>query len=77
MSYLWTNKYKPDNIDKITGNIDKINIIINWLNNMNNMGQSIIISGPQGIGKTLAIEIILKDMNYIVKTINANDIKEQ
>ena len=76
MSYLWTNKYKPDNIDKITGNIDKINIIINWLNNMNNMGQSIIISGPQGIGKTLAIEIILKDMNYIVKTINPNDIKE-
>jgi predicted AAA+ superfamily ATPase len=76
MTYLWINKYKPTEIDQIIGNIDKINIIIDWLNNIKNNNQGIIISGSQGIGKTLAIELILKKLGYIIRIINPNDIKE-
>jgi len=76
MTYLWINKYKPIDINQIIGNNDKINYIFEWLNNIINNNQSIIISGTQGIGKTLAIELILKKLNYIVRIINPNDIKE-
>ena len=76
MTYLWINKYKPIDIDQIIGNNDKINIIIDWLNNIKNNNQGIIISGSQGIGKTLAIELILKKLGYIIRIINPNDIKE-
>ena len=76
MTYLWINKYKPTNISQIIGNNDKINIIIEWLNNIKNNNQGIIISGTQGIGKTLAVELILKKLDYIIRIINPNDIKE-
>lgn len=76
MTDLWINKYKPSDISQIIGNNDKINYIIDWLNNINNSNQGIIISGSQGIGKTLAIELILNKLDYIVRIINPNDIKE-
>jgi replication factor C subunit 1 len=76
MTYLWINKYKPTNIDEIIGNSKKIEFIIEWLNNIPNGTQSLIISGSQGIAKTLTVELILKKMGYIVRIINTNDIKE-
>ena len=76
MTYLWINKYKPSNIDEIIGNNEKINIISEWLNNITNTNNGIIISGTHGIGKTLTLELILKNMNYIVRIINPIDIKE-
>jgi hypothetical protein len=30
MTYLWINKYKPENIDQIIGNSDKINFILQF-----------------------------------------------
>jgi replication factor C subunit 1 len=76
MTYLWINKYKPNNIDQIIGNNDKIDKIFDWLNNLSSNKQCIIISGSQGIGKTLSIELILKKLGYLVRIINLNDIKE-
>ena len=75
MTYLWINKYKPSNIEEIIGNTDKIIFISEWLQKLNN-NQSIIISGTEGIGKTLTIDLILRKMGYIVRIINSNDIKE-
>lgn len=75
MTYLWINKYKPLNIEEIIGNTNNINLIYEWLQNLNN-NQSIIISGSEGIGKTLTVDLILKKLGYIVRIINSNDIKE-
>jgi replication factor C subunit 1 len=74
---LWINKYKPTNINQIIGNIDQINNFKSWLTNLqSNKNQSIIISGNQGLGKTLTIKLILESMNYIVRIINPNEIKD-
>jgi replication factor C subunit 1 len=75
MDNLWINKYKPNSINDIIGNSNNINYIINWLNNLND-NYSIIISGNQGIGKTLIIKLILEKLNYLVHIINPNDIKD-
>jgi len=74
---LWINKYKPTNINQIIGNIDQINNFKSWLTNLQSTkNQSIIISGNQGLGKTLTIKLILESMNYIVRIINPNEIKD-
>ncbi len=74
---LWINKYKPTNTKQIIGNNEQINNFKNWINNIQNVkNQGIIISGNQGLGKTLTIKLLLEEMNYIVRIINPNEIKD-
>jgi len=76
-SDLWINKYKPTNIKQIIGNCVQINTFKTWLNELHtNKNQSIIISGNQGLGKSLTIKLILENLNYIVRVINPNEIKD-
>ena len=75
----WINKYVPVNILDIIGNKNQINILTEWLINIDNntsKNYSIIISGNQGLGKTTTIELILKHFNYIIKIIKPNEIKD-
>jgi predicted AAA+ superfamily ATPase len=76
-SDLWINKYKPLYISHIIGNKIQINQFIDWLQNIKtNKNQSIIISGNQGIGKTLSIKLVLEEFGYLVRIINPNEIKD-
>jgi len=74
---LWINKYKPHDISQIIGNSEQIKKFKEWLMNLSqNKSQGIIISGNQGLGKTLTIKLILEQLNYIVRIINPNEIKD-
>jgi replication factor C subunit 1 len=74
---LWINKYKPSNISDIIGNTAQITKFKNWLENLlSSKYQGIIISGNQGLGKTLTVRLILENLGYIVKIINPNEIKD-
>jgi len=74
---LWINKYKPKDPSMIIGNTEQIKKFKDWLMNLsNNKSQGIIISGNQGLGKTLTIKLILEQLNYIVRIINPNEIKD-
>ena len=74
---LWINKYKPILISDIIGNKEQISTFKKWLCDIKiNKCQSILISGNQGLGKTLTIKLILEENNYIVRIINPNDIKD-
>jgi replication factor C subunit 1 len=71
---LWINKYKPKKLNEIIGNNTQINKIKEWL--LNQKTNSLIVSGNQGIGKTITIKLILEEAGYRVKIINPNDIKD-
>jgi replication factor C subunit 1 len=76
---LWINKYKPTNLSQLIGNTMQINMFTDWLINVNsksNKSSGIIISGNQGLGKTLTINIILENLGYMVRIINPNEIKD-
>jgi len=74
---LWINKYKPLTLNKIIGNVNQIKSIKEWISNLNNSkSQGIIISGNQGLGKTLTIKLLLNELNYIPRIINPNEIKD-
>jgi replication factor C subunit 1 len=74
---LWINKYKPTSLNNIIGNADQINNFKEWINNLHNLkSKGIIISGNQGLGKTLTIKLILNELKYIPRIINPNEIKD-
>jgi hypothetical protein len=74
---LWVNKYKPTCVNQIIGNSLQISNFKNWLENLSkNKSQGIVISGNQGLGKTLTICLILEECGYIPRIINPNEIKD-
>jgi hypothetical protein len=74
---LWVNKYKPVCEEQIIGNHLQINNFKTWIKNLSTTkNQGIIISGNQGLGKTLTIKLILEDLGYIPRIINPNEIKD-
>jgi replication factor C subunit 1 len=76
-SDLWINKYKPKNINQIIGHSIQISKFKDWICNLStNKNQGIIISGNQGLGKTLTIKLILEELGYIIRIINPNEIKD-
>ena len=74
---LWINKYKPTNTKQIIGNANQISQLVTWLKKLPTIkNQGIIISGNQGLGKTLTIKLVLEEYGYLVRIINPNEIKD-
>jgi replication factor C subunit 1 len=77
MENLWINKYTSKSLNDIVGNKNQILKIKNWLLNINNFkSRAIIISGVHGIGKSLTIKLLLKELNYLPRIIYPNEIKD-
>ena len=81
------NKYKPHDLQDIIGNKTCINSIQNWFENWyttksetktNSKNTCALLSGPNGIGKTLAVELLIKkyDLNPITLNPHENADKE-
>ena len=74
---LWINKYRPTNVKDIIGNEQQIEKFNDWLLNLpKSKVQAVIVSGNQGLGKTLTMRLILEEKGYLVKIINPNEIKD-
>jgi len=77
MDKLWVNKYRPKYLNEVIGNKDQIDNIKKWILNLNtNKNQAIIISGIHGIGKSLTIKLIFEELNYLIRIIYPNEIKD-
>ena len=58
---LWTEKYRPTNIEELLGNSRAVETATKWINNISKKSiKPLIISGPSGVGKTSLSEILLK-----------------
>ena len=77
MDKLWVNKYRPKYLNEVIGHKDQIDSIKKWILNLNtNKNQAIIISGIHGIGKSLTIKLIFEELNYLIRIIYPNEIKD-
>lgn len=81
MDYLWINKYRPIKLEQFIGNKSQCVKFLNWLDILVNpkntiKSRGIIVNGNHGLGKTLAIKLLLKTYNYSARIINPNDIKD-
>jgi|SaaInlStandDraft_6_1057023.scaffolds.fasta_scaffold09595_1 hypothetical protein len=74
MSVNILEKYIPKRLDDIIGNKNAILRFKKWIKNK--ATNTLIVSGKNGIGKTLITKLILKKYNYNYKILLSNDIKE-
>ncbi len=74
---LWMNKYKPKTTSEIIGNSIAIKKLKSWISNYKKKDskKSAIISGHHGIGKTISVELSLKEAGYDPQILYPNDIK--
>ncbi|KAI8075383.1 P-loop containing nucleoside triphosphate hydrolase protein [Gilbertella persicaria] len=74
---LWKDKYLPNQIEGLLGNMSNYQFLVQWLNQLKidtqhtKMGSNLIlIVGKHGVGKTASIYTIAKEMGYSVFEIN-------
>ena len=73
---LWINKWRPNSVNDIIGNKSNIQKLDSWISNFDKeTNNSIIINGKHGIGKTLAVQLLLTKYNYKYKIIYPDEIK--
>lgn len=73
----WTEKYKPQKIGDIIGNKNTIQKIRDWLANwpksVLRKRRALLLIGPPGVGKTVAVFVIAAELGFEVTEINASD----
>ena len=75
---LWTDKYRPQNLEDVVGNKKEIKIIQQWVNDWKsgNPQQPLRLVGPPGIGKTTLAQIIANEFSEYIE-LNASDKRSQ
>jgi replication factor C subunit 1 len=88
---LWTEKYKPTQIGEIVGNKELVKRINEWLGNWQsnfqkgfegegddlNNWRALLLSGPPGIGKTTAAQVVAQTNGYEPLEFNASDVRSK
>ncbi len=81
---MWIEKYKPKNLEDFVGNRLAVTKIEKWFSKFKEQKKkALFIEGPNGVGKTLLVELLAKKLNYNVIVIDSSEkrneksIKEQ
>jgi hypothetical protein len=89
----WNVKYAPQSLNDFIGNTTNIATINEWLKSWLNVSldgravvsppkgpmarRALIISGPPGIGKTTAVQLIAKKAGFLILEFNASDTRSK
>ncbi len=76
MSTTWTQKHKPKTLKEIVGNRDAKGQFLSWLTAWNNeppKKRVALLYGSPGVGKTVTVETLAKELNMELVEKNASD----
>lgn len=71
---MWSNKYKPKNLNEYVGQKEAVEKFLSWIKNWKR-GRSLLFYGPPGTGKTCLVETFAKENNYDFIEMNASDFR--
>lgn len=71
---LWTEKYRPENINEVVADKETITKITEWAKNwIKSSYKPLLLAGPPGVGKTSLAIAIAKTMKWEFVELNASD----
>ena len=76
MSTTWTHKHKPQTLNEIVGNSDAKQQFLSWLKSWSSGipdKRAALLHGTPGVGKTVTVEILAKELNMELVEKNASD----
>ena len=77
---MYTTKYRPTNLSEFIGNKGVIQPFIRWLlewDANNKKTKCALVSGVNGIGKSLLVELILKKHDYNIIDLTIGDDRDK
>jgi len=72
----WTIKHKPQRLSEVIGNQEAIRKVVGWVNSWEKAvspKRAAFLYGPPGVGKTVCVEALAKDLNLELVEKNASD----
>jgi replication factor C large subunit len=76
LSTTWTQKHKPKSLNEIVGNKNSKQQFLSWLKSWSNgipNKRAVFLHGPPGVGKTVTVETLAKELNMELIEKNASD----
>jgi len=76
LSTTWTQKHKPQTLNEIVGNSEAKQQFLSWLKSWSNgipKKRAALLHGSPGVGKTVTVETLAKELNMELVEKNASD----
>jgi len=76
LSTTWTQKHKPQTLDEIVGNKKAKQQFYDWVKSWDcgiPKKRAVLLCGSPGVGKTVTVETIAKELNMELVEKNASD----
>jgi len=80
MYAAWTVKHKPRSLSEVVGNEEAIQRLVTWVKSWEKSTpkrRAAFLHGPPGIGKTVTVEALAKDLNMELVERNASDYRTE
>ena len=80
MYAAWVVKHKPESVAEIVGNTEAIHKFTDWIKSWNNgvpKKRAAFLYGPPGVGKTVTVEALAKDLRMELVEKNASDYRTE
>ena len=74
---MWSEKYRPKNILDLVGNEEARKSLVEWFTKWKKGTKPILLIGPPGIGKTTLANLVAKQFNYDLISLNASDVRSK
>jgi len=74
---MWSEKYRPQKISDMLGNEDARTSIVEWFAKWKPGTKPLLLVGPPGIGKTTIANLIAKQFEYDMISLNASDVRSK
>jgi replication factor C subunit 1 len=77
---MFTSKYKPTKLDEFIGNKQAVQLLTNWLlkwDPKNKKTKCALISGLNGLGKSLLVELVLNTHKFNIVNLSIDDDRDK
>lgn len=70
---MWIDKHKPKSRAEFQGNKAQLEEVKKFLSDPHPKEKALLVSGPNGVGKTLGVHLVCRELGYVLVEYNGSD----